>query len=296
MENLHQWNQNGVFNKMSENELVYQEGIVYGFGQTHTFTLSKAEPVSAITLRCTIGALSGGASGSYIANTALQSIKIRVNGKTIIDYDGLKNIAGIISMGIATLREFYKQMYVVSMPDNHYIIEFPTPLPKNSEVQIIFTTGATIAAIQTAGGDRTTLAASTIDVIYSTSNRKGKTKMIFISYTLYSHAARTGNLDEFIPPTNLPLRKLMMITYDGTTVADTTYDSLIISEGSKILKEGTFAFLRAKQGKKAKVAQSTGHLHIGFLGKKVKSGTLKVQFKAATAGTAKFIHLAWLAY
>lgn len=280
-----------------EKELIFQEGIQYGFGATHTFTLSKAEPVSAIIIKDTIGALTGGTAGVYVANTAIQCIKIRLNGKLIIDFDGLKNMAGIQSMGIATLREFYQQIHVVAMADEHFIIEFPTPLPKNSEVQIIFETAATIAAIQTAGENRTTLAASTIDIWYRTSNRVGKPIVPFISYTLFSHAARTGNLDEFVPPTSLPLRKIMMITYDGTTISSTTYDSLTISEGANLLHDGSFAYLRSLQGAKAKVAQTVGHLHIGFAkGKLVKSSTLKIQFKAATAGTAKFVHFAWLAY
>lgn len=280
-----------------QNELVFQEGITYAFGATHTYTLSKAEPVSAIVIRDTMGALSGGSSGSYIANTAIQSIKIRLNGKLIIDYDGLSNIAGQISMGIATLREFYKQMHKVAMSDEHYILEFPTPLPKNSEVQVIFTTASSITAIQTAGGDRTTLASSTIDVLYRTGKAVAKPIIPFISYTLYSHGARTGNLDEFVPPTNFPLRKAMMITYDGSTVSDTTYASLRIQEGANVLVDGKMAYLRGIQGAKAGVAQSTGHLHIGFpKGHNVKSSTLKITFNATTAGTAKYVHFAWLAY
>ena len=278
-------------------ELIFQEGISFGFGATHTFTLSKAEPVKAIILRATMGAISGGATGTIVVNTAIQAIKIRLGSKLIIDFDGLKNIDGQASMGIATLREFYKQMYVVSMPDDSFIIEFPTPLPKNSEVQIIFETAATIAAIQTSGGDRDTLAASTLDILYRTGKPTAKGTIPFISFTQFSHAARTGNLDEFIPPTYKPLRKIMMITFDGTTVASTTYDSLRISEGANELFEGTMAYLRGIQGAKARVAQSTGHLHIAFPeGKKVKSSTLKIQFRAATAGTAKFVHFAWLAF
>ena len=89
----------------------------------------------------------------------------------------------------------------------------------------------------------------------------------------------------------------MMITFDGTTVSSTTYDSLVISEGSNILIDGALAYLRSKQGAKARVAQSTGHLHIGFAkGKTVKSQTLKFQLKAGTAGTAKFVHLAFLSF
>jgi len=277
-------------------ELKFQEGIAFGFGATHTFTLSKAEPVKSITLQSIIGALSGGATGTYVANTAIQSIKIRLGSKLIMSFDGLKNMAGIQSMGIATLREFYQQMYVVAMPDEYYIIEFPTPLPANSELQIVFETAASITAIQSAGGDRTTLAASTINITYRTGKKGAKSIIPFISYTQFSHAARTGFIDEFIPPTYKPLRKIMMITFDGTTISSTTYDSLEISEGSNILHDGSFAYLRSLQGAKARVAQSAGHLHIAFAGKKVKSSTLKIQFAAATAGTAKFIHFAWLAY
>lgn len=282
---------------MSNAELKFKSGIPFGFGALHSFTLSKADPISAITVRAVMGSISGGATGTIVVNTAIQSIKIRLGNKLIIAYDGLKNIDGQASMGIATLREFYKQMYVVGMPDDYFIIEFPTPFPANSELEIIIETAATIAAIQTSGGDRDTLAASTIDITYRVGKVGVKGIIPYMSYTLFSHAARTGFLDEFIPPTDLPLRKIMMITYDGSTISSTTYDSLVISEGQNILHDGSFAYLRSIQGKKAKVEQSTGHLHIGFpKGKRIKSSTTKIQFAAATAGTAKFIHFAWLAY
>ena len=277
-------------------ELIFQQGITFAFGATHTYTLSKAEPVKAIIIRANLGAISGGASGSIIANTSVQAIKIRLNGKLVMDYDGLKNIAGQMSMGIATLREFYKQMHVVAMPDEHYIIEFPSSIPASQEIQVIFETAGSITALQTAGGDRDTLASSSLDVLYTTGKVGVKARVPYVSYTQFSHAGRTGFLDEFVPPTNLPLRKLMMITFDGTTISSTTYDSLVISEGSNVLIDGKLAYLRSKQGAKARVAQSTGHLHIGFpKGKNVKSQTLKFQLYAGTAGTAKFVHLAWLA-
>lgn len=280
---------------MSGEELKFRSGITFGLGALHSYTLSKADPIKAITVRAVMGALSGGA-GTAVVNTAIQSIKIRVGNKLVIAYDGLKNIAAQMSMGIATLREFYKQMYVVSMPDDYFIIEFPTPIPANQEIELIFETAANLAAIQSSGGTQDTLAASTIDITYRVGKKGIKGKIPFISYTLFSHAARTGFLDEFIPPTDLPLRKIMMITYDDTTIASTTYDSLVISEGKNILHDGSFAYLRAIQGKKARVAQSTGHLHIGFpKGKRIKSSTVKIQFAAATAGTAKFVHFAWLA-
>ena len=283
---------------MSESDIVFMEGIAFGFGATHTFTLPKSANISEITIRATIGALSGGASGDYIANTAIQSVKLRVNSKDIVNYDGLKDIAGIQSMGIATMREFFLQIHGVAMTDNDFVIELPDAIPKNMDVQLVFHTAASITAIQTAGGDRTTLAASTIDILYQSNDKiKGVVKLPFINWTLYSHAARIGNLPEYVPALNLPLRKLMLITYDGTTISSTTYSELGIEYGHDNIKKGTMAHFRSQQAKKSRVANSAGHIHIGFKkGLKIPASTLKLNFIAITAGTAKFVHCAWLCY
>ncbi|GAF86222.1 unnamed protein product, partial [marine sediment metagenome] len=220
-------------------ELKFQTGIAFAFGATHTYTLSKAEAVKAIIINAKMGAITGGATGTIVVNTAVQAIRIRINGRLAIAFDGLKNIAGQMSMGIATLREFYKQIHVVPMPDDSFMIEFPTAIPKNNEIQIIIELASTIASIQTSGGDRDALASSTFDITYRTGRVSKRTVIPFISYTLFSHADRVGFLDEFIPPTTLPLRKLMMITYDGSTIADATYDSLVISEGANLLHDGS---------------------------------------------------------
>lgn len=278
-------------------DIVFLEGLAFGFGATHTYTLPKSANISAIIIRATMGALSGGTTGSYIANTAVQSIKLRVNGKDIINFDGLKDIAGIQSMGIAVLREFYYQMHGVAMTDNEYVIELPDALSKNFDVQLVFTTG-TLAGIQTAGGDRTTLAASTLDILYQSDDKiKGSNVMPIINWTLYSHAGRTGNLPEYIPTLTLPLRKLMMITYDGTTPANTTYDNLTVEVANQQIKKGTIAHFRTQQAKKSRIANNTGHIHISFAkGLKVAPSTVKLNFYAGTAGTAKYIHVAWLCY
>lgn len=283
---------------MSENDIVFTEGIVYDFGQMHTFTLPKSANISEITIRATIGALSGGATGTYVVNTAIQSIKLRVNSKDIVNFDGLKDIAGIQSMGIATMREFFLQIHGVALTDDDFVIELPDAIPKNMDVQLVFTTASSITAIQSAGGDRTTLASSTIDILYQSNDKiKGSVRLPFINWTLYSHGARTGNIPEYVPALTLPLRKLMLITYDGTTLSSTTYDELGIEYGHDNIKKGTIAHYRSQQAKKSRVANSAGHIHIGFKkGMKVPAGTLKLNFIAGTAGTTKFVHLAWLCY
>lgn len=279
-------------------EIVYEEGITFALGATITRTLPKAENISEIIVQSTIGALSGGASGSYIANTAIESITIRINGKESIVYNGVSGIAGQISMGIAVLREFYQQMHGVALIDENYVIELPDAIPKANDVQLIIKTAENIASLQTAGGDRTTIAASTIDIKYKGDDKiKGRVVVPYINWSSYYHGARVGNLPEYLPTLTQPLRKLIMIFHDANVLANDTYDRLIISKGSKNLIDGSIADFRRNQGQKARIALSTGFLMVSFpKGLKVPASTLKLNFYAGTAGTSKNVHVAWLAY
>ena len=74
-----------------ESEIVFEEGITFGFGKTITRTLPKAMAISEIIIQSTIGALSGGATGTYIANSAIESITVRIGGKETIVYNGIIN-------------------------------------------------------------------------------------------------------------------------------------------------------------------------------------------------------------
>jgi len=279
-------------------EIVFEEGITFAFGKTITRVFPKAEHVSEIIVQSTMGALSGGATGTYVANTAVESITLRINGKEAIVYNGVSGIAGQTSMGIATLREFYQQMHVVAMEDENYVVELPDAIPKNNDVQIIIKLAENIASIQSSGGDRTTLAASTIDIKYKSEDKiPGLVRVPYINWTSYSHAARIGNLGEYLPTLTKPLRKLIFIFHDANVLANDTYDKIIISKGSKNLIEGSITDYRRNQGQKSGVVLSTGFAMISFpKGLKVPASTLKLNFVAITAGVDKNVHVGWLAY
>lgn len=283
---------------MTKSEIVFEEGITFALGATITRTLPKAMAISEIIVQSTIGALSGGASGTYIANSAIESITIRINGKESIVYNGVSGIAGQISMGIAILREFYLQMHGVAMPDENYVVELPDAIPKNNDVQLIIKTAENIASLQTAGGDRTTIASSTIDIKYKAQDKIAGLVMVpYINWTSYSHGARVGNLPEYLPTLTKPLRALIMITHDANVLANDTYDRLIISMGDKNLIEGSIADFRRNQAQHSRIALSTGFLKVSFPeGLKVPASTLKLNFVAGTAGTAKNVHVSWLAF
>ena len=279
-------------------EIVLDEGIVFAFGKTITITLPKAENISEIVIQSTIGALTGGATGTYVANSAVESITLRVNGKESIVYNGNSGIAGQISMGIALLREFYLQMHGVAMPDENYIIELPDAIPKVNDVQLILKLAENIASIQTAGGDRTTLASSTIGIKYKSENKiKSRVVVPYINWTSYSHGARVGNLPEYLPTINVPLKKLIFIFHDANVLANDTYDRITISKGSKNIVDNSIDDFRRNQGQNSRIAQSTGFAMISFPeGLKVPAGTLKLNFYAGTAGTDKNVHVGWLAF
>lgn len=284
--------------RFAEPEIVFKEGIAFSFGGQINETLPKAENISEVIVQTTMGAISGGSSGSLIANTGVESITIRINGKEAIKYDGLSGIAGQISMGIAVLREFYYQMHGVAMVDETYIIELPDAIPKVNDVQIIVKLAQNIASIQTAGGDRDTLAASVVAIKYKARDKlPGRVVVPYIDYTVYSHAARTGKLPEYVPTLTVPLRKLIFIFSDGTTLANDTYDRLTLQVGNKNLWDGSIADLRRQQGQKSRRALNTGFGMISFpAGIAVPANTLKLDFQAGTAGTAKNVHLHWIAY
>jgi len=280
-------------------EIVFEEGIAFDFAKMITRTLPKAVAISEVIIQSTIGALSGGATGTYIANSAVESITLRIDGKEAIVYNGASGIAGQISMGIALLREFYQQMHIVAMPDESYIIELPDAIPKNHDVQIIIKLAENIASIQTSGGDRTTLASSTIDIKYKGQDKlKARVLVPYINWSSYSHGARTGNLPEYLPTiAGKLLRKLIMITHDANVLANDTYDRLIIAVGAKNLVDGSIGDFRRNQSQNSHVALSTGFLMVSFPnGIKVPASTLKLNFVAGTAGVDKNVHVGWLAY
>jgi hypothetical protein len=283
----------GVKIKMSMSEpkqTIFKEALAWSSGALISESLPKVG-ISKIIIKHNTGTAGG---GSYVANTAIENIEILIDGKPMINYGGRKSIAGQISMGIAVLRELYKQMHnAVAMPNELFIIELPDALPKGREIQI----KAEMATMASMG--ITTSYDGTYDVLFETRDLVPKATVVpYIAYQEFSDGATTGNLIHYLNALPYKLRTLIMITYDGTTLADTTYDKLELGKPKDApYFNGKLALLKEKFQSVSGVSLATGFYIASWKnGIVVPSDTLKMNWYAGTAGTAKYIHCAWLAY
>lgn len=246
--------------------------------------------ISRIIIRHNTGTPGG---GSYVANTFIENIKVRVTGKEVINWDGEKGIAGQISMGIACLRELYKQMNNgVSMPAEYFIIDLPAPIPKGKDVHII----AEMATMASMG--ITTSYDGTYDILFETKPRTGRDWVPNILWGQWSDADKTGDLIHYLTTLPLRLRTLILISMDGTTLADATYDDIIMSLPQKpILFDGEMASLKEKHQRMSGVSLSTGFFMLSWKnGIKIPAEAFKIHLKASTAGTNKKIHWCAICY
>lgn len=252
-----------------------------------THTLPK-EGISEITILHNEVAPGG---GTYIANTFVEDIRLRINSKEFIVWDGQSGIAGQISMGIASLRNFYKQLHNIEMPDEHFIIELPDALPKNAEIQII----ATMATMASMG--ITTSYTGTYDILYEIGDKIPTRQVLpYIAWNEWNFGATTGKRRAFLETLPYKLRYLLMITYDGTTLADDTFDSLLVEFPTKKVFEGKLPFAKIHHEKMSRVALHTGHYAFFFEGGvKVPSDSLMVEW-IASGGTTNKVHYVVVCY
>lgn len=212
----------------------------------------------------------------------------------MITYDGRKSIAGQISMGIAVLREFYKQIHnAVAMPNELFIVELPDALPKGREIQI----KAEMATLASMG--ITTSYDGTFDVLYETKDLVPKATIVpYIGYQEFDDGANTGYLIHYLNALPYKLKTLIVITFDGTTLADDTYDRLTLGKPKEApYFNGKMALAKELFQSKSGVSLATGfYLFSWKKGIIVPSDTLQMNWYAGTAGTNKRIHCAWLAY
>lgn len=240
--------------------------------------------ISRIIIRHNTGTPGG---GSYIANSFIENIRIRVSGKEVIVWDGEKGIAGKISMGIAAMRELYKQMHNgVSMPAEYFIIDLPKTIPKGKNVHII----AEMATMASMG--ITTSYDGTYDILYETAISMGRAYVPNILWGQWSDGDEIGDLIHYLTPLPFALRTLILITMDETTPADTTYDDIIMSLPQKpTLFDGEMASLKETHSSKSGVSLSTGFFMKSWKeGLKVPAAAFKIHLKASTAGTNKKVH------
>ena len=269
---------------------VFKETIAWASAGLISESLPKVG-ISKIIIKHNVGSVGGGA---YVANTALENLEILIDGKSMIRWDGRKSIAGAISLGIACLRELYKHMHnAVAMPNELFIIELPDALPKGREIQIKAEM-ATLASMGATGSYD-----GTFDIIYETKDLVPKATIIpYISFQEFNDAATVGTLIHYLIALPYKLRTLIILTLDGTTIADDTYDRLEAGKPKEASYfKGKLALLKEIFQAKSGVSLATGFYLMSWRnGIVVPSDTFKMEFFAGTAGTAKRIHVAWLAY
>lgn len=197
-------------------------------------------------------------------------------------------------MGIAVLREFYKQKHnAVSMPNELFIVELPDALPKGREIQLKceMATMASMGVSVSYDG--------TYDILYEVKDLIPKaTVMPYIGWNEWDFGATTGDLIKYLNALPFKLRALIIITYDGTTLADDTFDRLQVGKPREApYFNGKLALLKEFFQAKSGVSLATGFYILSWKGGiVVPADTLQLKFYAGTAGTNKRVHLAWIAY
>lgn len=270
-------------------EEIFKRKESYSEGSYISETLPPTN-ISRIIIRHNVGTPGG---GSYVDNTFLENFRVRVAGKELVVWDGEKGIAGQISMGIACMRELYKQMHNgVAMPAEYFIIDLPKTIPKGKDVHII----AEMATMASMG--ITTSYNGTYDILYESKPLRGKAYVPNILWGSWGDLAKTGDLIHYLTTLPLKLRTLILITMDGTTLADTTYDDIVMSLPDRpILFDGEMASLKEKHSSKSGVTLSTGFFMKSWReGLKVSAEAFKIHLKAATAGTTKKVHWCAICY
>lgn len=271
-------------------EVIFKRKEAWVSGGYISYTLPIDDNIGRIIIRHNTGTPGG---GSYVANTFIENFRVRVAGKELIVFDGEKGIAGQISMGIAVMRELYKQIHNgVAMPNEYFIIELPKAIPKGKDVHII----AEMATMASMG--ITTSYDGTYDILYESRPLKGRAYVPNFLWGQWSDSNKTGDLIHHLTTLPLPLRTLILITMDGTTLADTTYDDIVMSLPQKpYLFDGEMASLKEEHQRKSGVSLSTGFFMKSWKqGLRVPSESFKLHLKASTAGTNKKVHWHALCY
>jgi hypothetical protein len=273
---------------------IFEEGISFAFDNTITRSLSDIG-ISKIIVKHNAGSLSGGSSGSLKANSALESLKLKVDNQPLIEWAGLQR-DNDLNLGIACMRELYKQLHKVYPVDEYYPIDLPDLIPPNHKVDLVIKTAVDIDSIQ--GGDRTDYDNATLDLLYEAVDAlPGSERVPYISWTNWSYAARTGNIFEFLDPFPYPLRALILATHDGGTLANDTYDTLEVRKPKNPIFSGNIQDLRAQQQEKSQIALGTGFFMMTFPeGLLVPANTVQFKFNAGTAGTDKNVHVVMIGW
>lgn len=269
---------------------LYLNNIDHVSGQQHTYMMPKGKGISTIIIR-EHGAV--GACTTYVANTWLESIRVRIGNKLAIDWGGRDDVAGAISYGMMALRDYYKMQNKITCTAEQFIIQLPDAIPKNTDIQLILKLAA-YASMGCNADDFT----GTYDILYEIEDKiKGAVVVPKIQWGNWNDAALTGHRLHYLPAVPFKLRCLILITEDSDTPADDTYETLTIEMDGEIYYDGELSSLGTQFEKICKVAHTTGIFYLYFPdGIKIPSESFKMDFYASAAGTLKRIHWWTISY
>jgi len=268
---------------------LFKQKIPYRTDQIETYTLPN-EPISKIILRA--HGTTGTCTGDYTANTAIEWIKVFINGKLFIDWSGREAIADILGYGIQALRDFYKMKHTQAMPAENFIIELPDAIPAKADVVIQFHWCAYLSC----GCSTDDLGSSTIyylDILYETDDLvKSRVVIPYITWGEKNYVATSGYFLEYLPAMPKKLRHLIILTSDNDgTPADAVVDEITLSIGSKVIFHGEAETLGDQFQSISKVAHTAGIFHVNFPnGIYIPSSTFQMKFWISSAGTNKRVH------
>jgi len=229
-------------------------------------------------------------SGTHEEKYAIKSFRVIFNGKQIINIDGLVLADDTEIAGPELLRELIKYRAGVDPSEGYYKIPFDPPLPPGDvQLEVQFCSAEHIGA---ASAGTVTAGDFDLEVIIEP-DYKGRTKIPYWRSGYFADAAESGDRHHYLPALSFPLRILMLITHDGSTRSNTSYNSLEISYLGNVLWDGAMAKLKNEMQQKSGVLNSTGNFIKVFpKGLKVSPETLKLKFNL-TAGTAVYVE--WVA-
>jgi len=260
-------------------------------GGSKSFSLPQL-PISLIQVVHNTGSLSGGASGSYIANTAIASISVRKDGLEMYRWDGDKDTDKVPN-GINALRELNRMKEKGDPTAEVHDVNFPDAVSPKNRLELVVEWNV-IGNIN--DGDRTGYT-GTYDVNIGVDDiAPGILKYGYVSFTKYNMSNRTGMETFYIPgiPKGYKLHGILMKSEDNATPSNTTFDNIKISVGTKTLEDRKFARIQDKAKAKFGIAHNTGWaLWTPKRPFHVEPSMVQLGIEAGTAGTDKELHI-WL--
>lgn len=260
----------------------------YVTGKRFEYRLPKAN----ITKILFAGTHTSCTGGTYTVNTAVEWYKVRVNGRGFMDISGEKD-ADAVPFGILLWREFYKQKKKVALPNEHFYIHFPFPIPKNAQIELIFK-----CSIQTDVGTCTSAVVHKWDILIEHEDKfTGKAVIPYVFCDKFDHAALDGDQINFTPAMPYRLRAIVFLTEDNGTIQSGDYGFINISTPTKVYFDGSMAALEAKQEAESGIALTDGYYIMRFPeGLKVNARELQIKMNIPTAVTDLETHLLYICY